>query len=96
MFSDEDSCLYHGFLIQHRVSFTMYILSFTKSRICEGNESFYEVLEDDKKLLQQEDCDKYLLNPYLSLANYPGTEGNHPEKAGFLLEIVVRSNLSAM
>ena len=84
MYGNEDSSLYHGFLNEHKVQFSLQISLLLKSGArCEQTEPFFNVLESDSVILDKNQTDQYLLDPYHNFANKNDTFGNFPEKGKY-------------
>ena len=83
MYCNPDSCLHHGFVREHRASFCMHISAVMKAGLRTEHESFVEVLKSESALLNEEQTERYLLNPYIESGNFNPTEGHHPEKGKY-------------
>ena len=83
MFYHKESPIYHGFLCEHKSSFTVLLGIVIQSGTKNGNEAFFDSLESNSKVLNKDECDKFMIKPYLNNGNFSGTQGLHPEKDKF-------------
>ena len=83
MFSEKESPIHHGFLRERKTSFTVLISIIVQSGTKDGYESLFDALESNQKILNQEEYDRYMIEPYLNNGNFSGTHGLHPEKEMF-------------
>ena len=83
MFSDKDSTLHHGFLVEHRMSFARSLRKMVKAGSYCENSSLFDALKDSKKLLTNDEVQQYLLEPYFQEGNFESTNKLHPEKGKY-------------
>lgn len=80
MYSDKESCLYHGFLLEHRMTFSRSLRRMIKGGSFCDNKSLFETLQDSKKLLNEDEVTQYLLDPYYQEGKFDLTKEQHPKK----------------
>ena len=83
MFADKESCLHHGFLLEHRMVFSRSLRRMIKGGSYCDNQNLFDKLQDSKKLLTQAEVDQYLIEPYYQEGRFDLTKDQHPEKGKY-------------
>ena len=83
MFADKESCLRHGFLLEHRMAFSRSLRQMIKGGSYCDNQKLFAKIQDSSQLLTQDEVDQYLIEPYYQEGKFDLTKDQHPEKGKY-------------